>query len=126
MAEIIPSIPKLINESPQAAGLVAKLNTQQSANKRSYTEHNYEQVALGTLSRIQNNDSILKLLPDLELCVQIYVSCILDPNGTTGGKLTLLPPKVNMLQSVRSSITETIADYIDRPYKLNDKVSTLL
>lgn len=126
MAEIIPSIPKLINESPQAAGLVAKLNTQQSANKRSYTEHNYEQVALGTLSRIQNNDSILKLLPDLELCVQIYVSCILDPNGTTGGKLTLLPPKVNMLQSVRSSITETISDYIDRHYKLNDKLSTII
>ena len=122
----VPSIPKLINESPQAAALVSKLNTSQSANTRPYTEYNYEQVALGTLSRIQNNDSILKLLPDLELCVQIYVSCILDPNGTVGSKLTLQPPKVNMLQSVRSSITETIAEYIDKNYKLNSKLSRIL
>ena len=121
-----PSIPKLLNESPQAAALLAKLNTSQSANFRPYTGYNYDEVALGTLSRIQNNDSVLKLLPDLELCVQIYVSCILDPNGTVGSKLTLIPPKVNMLQSVRSSITDTIAEYIDRNYKLNSKLSKIL
>ena len=126
MAKITPNIPNIINSSPQAAAVLSKLNTGPSANRRPYTEYNYQDIAISTANKIRNNQTIVELLPDLEIAIQIMVSNILDPNGMVSNELIYKAPSINMLNNIKTTITNIISKYIEENYHLEDKLPTIL
>ena len=120
------SIPSLVNDSPQSAALLSKLNTDQSANQRSYTQYNYSDVATSTAFKIKNNESVLELLPDLELCIQIITASMLDPNGMIDDNLIYSLPDIKLPSDIRASILEMIKNYIDSNYDLSAKLKDII
>ena len=126
MEQIKISIPSLVNDSPQSAALLSKLNTDQSANQRSYTQYNWMDVATSTATKIKNNESVLELLPDLELCIQIVTSSMLDPNGMIDNNLIYTIPDIKLPSDIRASIVEMIRVYIDNNYGLADKLKDII
>ena len=123
---IQPNIPNIINTAPQVAAALSKLNTGQSANRRPYTAYNQEAVVRSIANKIRNNESILKLLPDLKICIQIMTSSIIDPNSMVTNGFNYQAPSLNLATSVKSSIISTIKDYIERNFHLEDKLQTIL
>jgi len=77
---IQPNIPNIINTAPQVAAALSKLNTGQSANRRPYTAYNQEAVVRSIANKIRNNESILKLLPDLKICIQHLIGNLNSPH----------------------------------------------
>ena len=129
MAEDIdlrPNIPSIVNTSPQVAAALSKLNTGQSANQRPYTAYNHESIVRSTANKIRNNESILKLLPDLKIAIQIMTSSIIDPNSMVSNGFTYKAPAINLATSVKSAIITTIKKYIDTNYKLEEKLPKIL
>lgn len=126
MEQIKISIPSLVNDSPQSAALLSKLNTDQSANQRSYTQYNWTDIATSTATKIKNNESVLELLPDLELCIQIVTSSMLDPNGMIDNNLIYTIPDIKLPSDIRASIVEMIRVYIDNNYGLADKLKDII
>nr|DAX15714.1 MAG TPA: capsid assembly protein [Caudoviricetes sp.] len=129
MAEDIdlrPNIPSIVNTSPQVAAALSKLNTGQSANQRPYTAYNHESIVRSTANKIRNNESILKLLPDLKIAIQIMTSSIIDPNSMVSNGLVYKAPAINLATSVKSAIITTIKKYIDTNYKIEDKLPKIL
>ena len=126
MDPIKVSIPSLVNDSPQSAALLSKLNTDQSANQRSYTQYNYSDVATSTAFKIKNNESVLELLPDLELCIQIITASMLDPNGMIDDNLIYSLPDIKLPSDIRASILEMIKNYIDSNYDLSAKLKDII
>lgn len=126
MAKVTPNIPNIINSSPQAAAVLSKLNTGPSANRRPYTDYNYTDIAISTANKIRNNQTIVDLLPDLEIAIQIMVASILDPNGMVSNHLVYKTPTINMLNNIKTSIMDTISKYIEENYHLEDKLPIIL
>ncbi|MFW9601179.1 MAG: hypothetical protein ACMV1B_02535 [Prevotella sp.] len=117
------AVSKIIESNPQALPIIPKLVT----DSRS-TQHNTEidklKLNRGILETIhsqiesnrQNNRNIVKLFPDIELCIQILVSSILSPKKMTDieliyrfGKNINVTPSVSalLLTAVKEYVTET-------------------
>ena len=129
MAEVLDNrlnIPNIVNTAPQVASILSKLNTGQSANLRSYTSYNHEAIVKSTAHKIRNNESILKLLPDLKIAIQIMTSSIIDPNSMVTNGFNYKAPAINLATSVKSAIINTIKNYIETNYKLEEKLPLIL
>lgn len=129
MAEVVDNrlnIPNIVNTAPQVASILSKLNTGQSANLRSYTSYNHEAIVKSTAHKIRNNESILKLLPDLKIAIQIMTSSIIDPNSMVTNGFNYKAPAINLATSVKSAIINTIKNYVETNYKLEEKLPQIL
>lgn len=122
----LPNIPQLVNSNPQAAAILAKLNTSQSANQKPYSAYNFEEIAKSTASRLRNNESITQLLPDLEIAIQIMTACILDPNGMLDNTIVYKAPSINMTSNVMSLIINTIKKYIASNYDVEENLPKII
>lgn len=126
MEQLKIKIPSLVNDSPQSAAIISKLNVDQSANQRSYSQYNFTDVAASTAFKIRNNESILEILPDLELCITIVTAAMLDPNGMVDNNLLYSLPEIKIPSDIRSSIVDMIKKYIDTNYNLSDKLKDII
>ena len=124
--DLRPNIPSIVNTSPQVAAALSKLNTGQSANQKAYTAYNHESIVRSTANKIRNNESILKLLPDLKIAIQIMTSSIIDPNSMVSNGFTYKVPALNLATSVKSAIITTIKKYVETNYKLEEKLPKIL
>lgn len=126
MEQIKLKIPTLVNDSPQSAAIISKLNVDQSANQRSYNQYNFTDVSTSTAFKIKNNENILEILPDLELCITIVTAAMLDPNGMIDNNLIFSLPDIKIPSDLRTSIIEMIKKYIDNNYNLSDKLKDII
>lgn len=119
-------IPQIVRERPVAAAVMSKVTTEQSKRKYSLNDLNVQEIAKATTDKIRNNEDILKLFPDIEICIRILVSSILSPNDMIGNTLTYDAPNLTLPLNVKQTITNTIKEYIETNYNLEDKLYNIL
>ena len=125
-AKIQAKIPAIVSDAPQTASLLSKLNVSQSQNRIPYTSYNYMAIAYSVADRLRANTSILQLLPDLEIAMDIITSCMLDPNGIVDNNIIYTAPSINMSSSVKTDIINIIKKYIDANFKVTDKLPEII
>ena len=125
-AKVKAKIPALASDSPQTASILSKLNTSQSQNRTPYTSYDYMSIAYATADRLRANTSILQLLPDLEIAIEIITACMLDPNGVIDNDIVYTAPAINMSSSLKGEIVSLIKKYINVNYKLTDKLPEII
>lgn len=119
-------IPAIVRERPVAAAVVSKVTTEQNRVKYSLSNLNIQEIAKSTTDKIQKNEDILQLFPDIEICIRILVSSILSPNDMIGNTLTYDAPNLTLPLNVKQTITNTIKEYIETNYNLEDKLYNIL
>jgi len=83
-------------------------------------------VATSVSERLKNNDDIVALFPDVELSIQILSSSILSPNDMSTTSLIYTPPEIEIPSEINNVILNTIKTYMDKEYKLKDKLMDIL
>lgn len=119
-------IPQLIRERPIAAAVMSKVTTEKNKRKYSLSDLNVHEIAKSTTDKIRSNEDILQLFPDIEICIRILVSSILSPNDMVGNTLTYDAPNLTLPLNVKQTITNTIKEYIEANYNLEDKLYNIL
>ena len=85
-----------------------------------------EKISSDIMGKIGNNDSITELFPDIELSIQIIISSILSSNDTTLGDVVYEKPDIVMPNSVNNHIMDVISKHIEKNYKINEKLPTII
>lgn len=119
-------LPELVRNNPISASILSKLVKDNANISSNQTFSNIPQISMFTYEKLQSNEDITQLFPDVELCIQILTSCILAPNDMMSTKLTYLAPNLRLPTELKSSIMRKIEDYIEINYKFNNKLSTIL
>ena len=119
-------MPKLLKENPLAAAAISKLNTSKEMKNIDPLSLNLPTIAMSTRDRIKSNEDIVQLFPDTELCIQILTSSVLCPNDILTTSLLYDLKKLRLPSELKQSILNTIRDYINNTYNLEDKLSTIL
>ena len=120
------NIPNMINENPVASSIIAKLTKDNTIQSPNPLTSNIPQLSLSTFEKIKNNNDIVSMFPDVELCIQILVSSIISPNDMTSSKLLYKAPDLRLPSELKSSIVKLIETHIDKNYDLNSKLATIL
>lgn len=119
-------VPELVKQDAAAASILSKL-TRDNTNKSPNSEMlNLPDIASANYDRIQNNEDVVQLFPDVELCIQILTSCVISPNDMLSNKLTYIPPELKLPMELKRSLLEKIEEYIEKTYKINSNMSTIL
>lgn len=129
MNENIPTtgkLPKLVEKDPIGGSIISKLNASRSLKAPDPRQSNISAIALSTNDKIRNNDSIVQLFPDIELCIQILTSSIISPNDMTVSKLNYISPNIKLPGDVKQTLLNTIEEHIEKYYELNSKLSLIL
>lgn len=119
-------MPNLVNRDAPAASVLSKLtrdNTNKSPNSNML---NLPDIASANYDRIQNNEDVVQLFPDVELCIQILTSCIISPNDMLSNKLTYTEPMLRLPVEIKKTLMDKIEDYIETTYGINNKMTTIL
>lgn len=120
------NIPSIIKNNPLSASVLSKLTSDQMTGPMNPLTFNIPDVALVNNEKIKNNEDIVRMFPDVELCIQILVSSIISPNDMTSTKLLYRPPEILLPKELKASIMNLIETHIEKHYELNSKLSTIL
>lgn len=115
-------ITQMVRQKPQLGAYLSKLNRSNKEASHKPERLNIPQVGKSIQDRIKNNDDIMQLFPDIEVCIRIVVSSILSPNDMTGNNLTYNPPDIRLPANVKQTLISTIQDYIETNYHLEEKL----
>jgi len=120
-------IPSVINENKNLAAVVSKLNTDDrtSAPKQLKTA-NLPDISESIKDKITNNETIVRLFPDIELSIQIMVSSILSPNDMSSTSIIYGIDGLELPTDVKVGLLENIKSYVSNNYKMEDKLSTII
>lgn len=121
-----PNIPNIVNTAPKAGAVLSKLNSDMSANRIPYTGYNFRPISESIATRLRNNESILQLLPDLEVGIRIIVSSMLDPNGIIDNEIIYKAPDISLHSSVKSSIIDVISQHVESNFKISQKLPEII
>lgn len=130
------SASKLVKHNPEVAAVVSKLiNPRNTGDRVLYDAKNLSTTLntnkIGAISnsistRYANNKNILELFPDLELAMQILVSSILSPKDMVKIELIYKTTQTTFPLELNSQLIETVKDYINQTYDLNNDLSKIL
>ena len=118
--------PVMINPRAETAVLITKTAVKSNKREIELDYSNTSAVANSIFRRIENNEEILKLFPDVEISIQILVSSILSPNDLLMSKLVYSMDELGIPSNVNTQILEAIRNHIENNYKLDSKLSTIL
>lgn len=119
-------IPQIVKRRPIAASIISKTNGSNINIRKKPGDINIPEIGRATTEKVKNNEDILELFPDIELAIRILVSSILSPNDMVGSKLTFEAPDINIPISVKQSIVDVMKRYIDKNYKLEEHLYTMV
>lgn len=119
-------IPDLVSKKPIISSILSKGNYQKTDVNRSILNYNIPDIFKSTSGKIRNNDDILELFPDVELSIRILVSSILSPNDMLSNAINYLGPDIRLPIGVKQSILSAITDYINKEYKFEDDLYTIV
>lgn len=86
----------------------------------------FKEISENTEQKINDNENIFQLFPDIELAAQILISSILSPNDMFtieliyGLKQNILPPQVT------NALMKCIKNNLESYYELDKKIATIL
>jgi hypothetical protein len=127
--------PSLIKESPEVAALVSKLvgsinpvvaQTKSNHSHHTMTDNRLREMSRVIQTRVTDNENIMQLFPDIELCAQILVSSILSPKDMVTTEViyrvkdSILPPEVTQ------KLLDTLKDTLEDHYGLKQQLPHLL
>ena len=131
--KVSAKLPQLINKNKNLAALVSKLRKEDSnrddkntGNTKAINSNNLPDISESIKDKILNNETIVKLFPDIELSIQILTSSILAPNDMGSTNLIYLNKDTKIPTEIKIGILDTIKTYISTNYKLEDKLSTIV
>ena len=131
--KVSAKLPQLINKNKNLAALISKLrkednsnNTDKDSRNKSINTGNLPAISESIKDKILNNETIVKLFPDIELSIQILTSSILAPNDMGSTNLIYLNNDTKIPTEIKIGILDTIKTYISTNYKLEDKLSTIV
>lgn len=119
-------LPTLVMKRPNTAATVSKLNVDSKKELINPLNLNTEQVSKSILSNIKNNDSIMELFPDIELCVRILVSSILSPNDISITNLNVISPDIKLPVNIKTQIEDLITVHVNENYDIENKQYDIL
>ena len=128
MANLRQKIPSIIRKDPVTATILSKLTATEIRTPVPSTVGmlNIPTISASTHDKIKNNEDILKLFPDVEICIQILVSSIISPNDMTLSKINLEAPSLKLPPAIKSSIMEAIESHIVKNYDYVNKLPQIL
>jgi len=124
--KVTPKLPTIIREQPEIAAIISKLNTDKSRQPVNPNNINIPSIAISTRDRLTNNENILQLFPDVELCIQILVSSIISPNDMINVSLVYESPDIKLTSDIKSIILDTIKKHITTTYNLENKIFDII
>lgn len=128
------AVSKIIESNPATVSVLPKLITDKNAPKTVTSTERLQlnSAILETISKQletnrNNNKNIMKLFPDIELCVQILVSSILSPKKMTDVELIYkLKKDFKFPPTVAATVISTISNYITEEYDLENKLPEIV
>lgn len=122
-----PKVPTLVRDYPVASAAISKVTEDNNKKTVNPLTLNLPEIAFDTSERIRNNETIVQLFPDTELCIQILTSSILSPNDLLTTSLVYdLPDNVKIPSGVKQLLTEAVRTHIDTNYGLESKLNNIL
>lgn len=128
------AVGRIIESNPQALPIIPKLVVDSKLQQYN-TEIDKLQLNRGILETIhtqiqnnrQNNKNIVKLFPDIELCIQILVGSILSPKKMTDIELLYrFNKKLTITPSVSALLLSSVKEYVTETYELEDKLPEIV
>lgn len=126
--KVNPKLPEIYKESPLAGTIINKFNgtgKEKTNVARSY-QSEMPSISKFTKEKLQNNEDITQLFPDVELAIQILTSSILAPNDMLTTSLIYEKSEMPIPSNIKQFISSTIKTYIHTNYNITDKLSTIL
>lgn len=127
------AVSKIMETNPSAISVIPKL-IQDKTNNTNTREDNLqlnrsmlESISTQLENNRNNNRNIMKLFPDIELCVQILVSSILSPKKMTDVQLIYkLKKDFKFPPTVAAAMITVIQKYMTEEWKLEDKLPDIV
>lgn len=85
-----------------------------------------QRISQRTSADIQDAQSLLQVLPDLELAMQILISSILSPKDLGRAKIGYTVDKGRFNSDVTSKLVACVQEFFDRTYRINDLLPKIL
>jgi len=127
MKKIVPPIPSALSKRREVTAAITKVSEVKNNHKGMELDNtNIEAVSNSIQAKLSSNDEIVKLFPDVEISIQTLVASILSPNDLINSRLTYALDNDIIPNPVNISIMDTIRSYVNRNYKLESKLSTIL
>lgn len=82
-------------------------------------------VASRTASNVMDSESMMQMLPDMELAQQVLISSVLSPNDMMSTKLGYRTVN-NDLGEVTPHLLKVVSNYFDNVYKINTQLPKML
>lgn len=129
------AVSKIMESNPAAVPVIPKLVTDKTGITTGTANDDNLQLNRGILETIShqqennrnNNKNIMKLFPDIELCVQILVSSILSPKKMTDVQLIYkLKKDFKFPPTVTAGILQTLQTYMAEEWELEEKLPEIV
>lgn len=85
-----------------------------------------EQISRTIMSRVEDNENIFRLFPDIELAVQIIVSSILSPKDMVKSELIYRAKDCRLPAALVAKMVKTVRTEVEKVYGLQDEAPTIL
>lgn len=86
----------------------------------------YQRISDETLANVNSSSSMVQLLPDLELAMQILISSILSPKDMVSTQLTYTVDNSSFTSEVSGQMLECVRDFFENTYKISDDLTGIL
>lgn len=125
----------LTRESPQLASMISKLvaaplaPTYGRGGQREPTlpnTHVFHNKARRTADNISDSQTVMQMLPDIELAAQILVSSILSPKDMMTTEITYNVQEGLLSSDVSGSLIQAAYKYFENDYKIKPKLPEML
>ena len=101
-------------------------NTTSNKNTNMVNLSNFGMIPMHTMKKIETNDDILQLFPDMEIAIKILVSSILAPQDMFTTKLNYTINKDILPSTIRDTLLSNIKEYLESEYDLIDNLPVTL
>jgi hypothetical protein len=126
----------LVKKDPKLAAMISKAVTSntytparnESGNRKTEIPHTYAFKSILNKRAKRNSDAatILKLLPDIELSIQILISSIQSPSDMMSTELIFSGPKNLTTSELMGSLLNRTKEYFDETYKIKPLIPKML
>lgn len=130
----IPAL-QLVRKEPEVAAVVSKLVKPRDAGSHGLNEKtrntNINQSQLQAVSetiksRIEDNENITQIFPDIELAIQIIVSSVLSPKDMVKTDIIYKQSENILPSSVTLKMMEVIEKHFESHYKIKEELQDIL
>ena len=128
-------IVEMIRRNPTTAAVLSKLNTAReksqfgsdgSKNVTTPDTFHLKQISQDIAMRNKEAETILQMLPDLELSAQILIASIMSPKDMTTTELTYQGPEGIFTSEMSMTLTARIRQYFEQTYKIKPLLPLIL